>query len=257
MAKLGVKPVNQVRFIWFSGEEQGLFGSTYYADQLTKTQRGNAVAMLDFDMLASPNYALLIYDGDGSEFPVVRPERFRHRGERLPEVLRRARPYTERIPFDGRSDYDEFTEVGIPAGGVAAGAEVHKTAAQAVPLGRHRVRLARGPVRPVLPPDCDSYDRRVPGQHQQHGAEHHLQRRRALRADVRDDDLLGERHRQGQRNATKSDYEWKGDHRAARAPSSPGRAPRAGARPSARPARRRRAGARRAGRAPRRARRRP
>ena len=35
--------------------------------------------------------------------------------------------YTERIPFDGRSDYDEFTIVGIPAGGIAAGAEVHKT----------------------------------------------------------------------------------------------------------------------------------
>ena len=56
---------NQVRFIWFSGEEQGLFGSTFNADGLTKAERGNVIAMLDFDMLASPNYALLIYDGDG------------------------------------------------------------------------------------------------------------------------------------------------------------------------------------------------
>jgi Zn-dependent M28 family amino/carboxypeptidase len=28
LAKLGIRPVNQVRFIWFSGEEQGLLSST-------------------------------------------------------------------------------------------------------------------------------------------------------------------------------------------------------------------------------------
>ena len=100
MAKLGIKPANQVRFIWFSREEQGLFGSTFYADQLTKSQRSDVSAMLDFDMLASPNYALQIYDGDGVRRR--RPERLGHRGERVPGVLRR----------------------GIPAGGIAAGAEV-------------------------------------------------------------------------------------------------------------------------------------
>ncbi len=94
MAKLGIKPTNQVRFIWFSGEEQGLFGSTYYADQLTKTQRANTAAMLDFDMLASPNYALQIYDGDGSEFGVSGPNGSGIDRERLPEVLRRARRST-------------------------------------------------------------------------------------------------------------------------------------------------------------------
>ena len=73
MAKLGVKPVNQVRFIWFSGEEQGLLGSDYYVSQLTKKQVAGTPVMLDFDMLASPNYAELIYDGDGSEFGVSGP----------------------------------------------------------------------------------------------------------------------------------------------------------------------------------------
>jgi Zn-dependent M28 family amino/carboxypeptidase len=130
MSKLGIKPTNQVRFIWFSGEEQGLFGSTYYADQLTKTQRANTAAMLDFDMLASPNYALQIYDGDGSEFGVSGPN-----GSGIIESVFQkfydARGlYTERIAFDGRSDYDEFTKVGIPAGGIAAGAEVHKNPVQ-------------------------------------------------------------------------------------------------------------------------------
>ena len=43
--------------------------------------------------------------------------------------------YTERIPFDGRSDYDEFTNVGIPAGGIFTGAEEHKTPFQQAQWG--------------------------------------------------------------------------------------------------------------------------
>ena len=199
MAKLGVKPVNQVRFIWFSGEEQGLFGSTYYADQLTKTQRANTAAMLDFDMLASPNYALQIYDGDGSEFGVSGPNGSGIVESVFQKFYRRARLYTERIAFDGRSDYDEFTKVGIPAGGIAAGAEVHKTPFQQIQVGRHRLRRPRGPVRPVLPPRLRLLrDQRAPGQHQRHGARHQLRRRGALRPDLRDDDLVDERHGQGE-----------------------------------------------------------
>ena len=83
--------------------------------------------MLDYDMLASTNYAYKIYDGDGSEFGVVGPERLRHRRERFQKFYDARGIYTERIAFDGRSDHDEFTKVGIPAGGIAAGAEVHKT----------------------------------------------------------------------------------------------------------------------------------
>ena len=152
MAKLDVKPRNQVRFIWFSGEEQGLFGSTYYADQLTKTQRANIAAMLDFDMLASPNYALL--DLRRRRLG-VRRRRARTARASIESVFQEffdARGvYTERIAFDGRSDYDEFTEVGIPAGGIAAGAEVHKTLFQQSEWGGVVSEASRA-VRPVLPP---------------------------------------------------------------------------------------------------------
>ena len=37
--------------------------------------------------------------------------------------------------FDGRSDYRDFIQSGIPAGGIFAGAEVVKTAAQAAVFG--------------------------------------------------------------------------------------------------------------------------
>jgi Zn-dependent M28 family amino/carboxypeptidase len=91
-----------VRFIWFSGEEQGLFGSTYYAAQLSKTQRADTAAMLDFDMLASPNYALQIYDGDGSEFGVEGPNGSGIVESVFQQFYDARRLYTERIPFDGR-----------------------------------------------------------------------------------------------------------------------------------------------------------
>ena len=53
MAELGISPRNKVRFIFFSGEEQGLLGSDFYVSQLTKRQIKDISVMLDFDMLAS------------------------------------------------------------------------------------------------------------------------------------------------------------------------------------------------------------
>jgi len=135
MAELNLNLRNKVRFIWFSGEEQGLFGSTFNADGLTKAERGNVIAMLDFDMLASPNYALLIYDGDGSEFPAAGPKGSGVIEKVFQDFFDARGLYTERIPFDGRSDYDEYTAVGIPAGGIFTGAEVHKTPAQQTEWG--------------------------------------------------------------------------------------------------------------------------
>jgi Zn-dependent M28 family amino/carboxypeptidase len=215
MAKLGIKPVNQVRFIWFSGEEQGLFGSTYYADQLTKTQRANTSAMLDFDMLASPNYALQIYDGDGSEFGVSGPN-----GSGIVESVFQkfydARgAYTERIAFDGRSDYDEFTKVGIPAGGIAAGAEAHKTAAEAAHWGGvvDPDSLA-GQFDPCYHLLCDSYG--INGSHDNindtaldinsDAVAHSVMTFAMTTSSTNGTDKASSK-------ATKSDYEWKGGHR--------------------------------------------
>jgi Zn-dependent M28 family amino/carboxypeptidase len=214
MAKAGVKPVNQVRFIWFSGEEQGLFGSTFYADQLTKTQRANTAAMLDFDMLASPNYALQIYDGDGSEFGVSGPN-----GSGIVESVFQkfydARGlYTERIAFDGRSDYDEFTKVGIPAGGIAAGAEVHKTPFQQSQWGGVVAEGLAGQFDPCYHLACDSY-----------GIGKHPDNINDTALDINSDAVA---HSvltfamttsstngtdKASTSATKTDYEWKGGHR--------------------------------------------
>jgi Zn-dependent M28 family amino/carboxypeptidase len=127
MAK--VKPRNQVRFIWFSAEESGLIGSDFYVDSLSDDELGQIGAMLNFDMVASPNFARFVYDGSDPGAPAgsgaiedVFNGYFAGRGLAF-----------EPTPFDGRSDYGPFIAAGIPAGGLFTGAEDIKSAAQ-VPL---------------------------------------------------------------------------------------------------------------------------
>jgi len=130
MKATGFNPRNKVRFIFFSGEEQGLLGSAHYVSQLTKKQISDISVMLDYDMLASGNYARFIYDGNGDEQGVAGPN-----GSGVVEQVfkdwydSQGLAY-ETIPFDGRSDYDAFTQAGIPAGGIFAGAEEIKTPEQ-------------------------------------------------------------------------------------------------------------------------------
>jgi hypothetical protein len=60
---------------------------------------------------------------------------------------------SEPIPFDGRSDYVGFIDRGIPAGGVFAGAEAHKTAEQVAKYGG----VQGEQLDPCYHEDCDNY----------------------------------------------------------------------------------------------------
>jgi Zn-dependent M28 family amino/carboxypeptidase len=86
--------------------------------------------MLDFDMLASPNYGRFIYDGNGDEHGFAGPNGSGNIEQVFKDFWSSEGLGYETIPFDGRSDHDAFTTAGIPAGGIFAGAEVVKTAAQ-------------------------------------------------------------------------------------------------------------------------------
>ena len=125
----GQLPRNHVRFIWVGAEEEGLLGSFYYVSQLSDAERSRIIAMLDFDMVASPNWARQVYDGDGSTFG---PDVSGPNGSGLIESLfgrwfdSQGQAH-EPIPFDGRSDYVAFTDAGIAAGGIFTGAEKPKT----------------------------------------------------------------------------------------------------------------------------------
>jgi Zn-dependent M28 family amino/carboxypeptidase len=129
---------NRVRFAWWGAEEGGLVGSTEYVNRLVANdpEALDAIEMyLNFDMVASPNYGLFRYDGDGSDFGTVGPDG----SDEIEAVF--ARYYSERdlyseaSAFNGRSDYQAFILNGIPAGGLFTGAEGTKTAAQAAEWG--------------------------------------------------------------------------------------------------------------------------
>jgi Zn-dependent M28 family amino/carboxypeptidase len=129
LGKAGKFPTNHVRFLWVGAEEEGLLGSNYYVSQLTDAQKLKIIAMLDFDMVASPNYARQVYDGDGSTFgaDVSGPSGSGFIEGLFNDFFGSQDEATEPIPFDGRSDYVAFTNAGIPSGGIFTGAEQKKT----------------------------------------------------------------------------------------------------------------------------------
>ena len=133
MAK--TKTVNHVRFLWFGAEEAGLIGSQRYVASLTNQEQHDIMAMLDFDMLASPNFVRFVYDGDGSSTGTKGPSGSGTIEQVFNSFWNSQGLATEPTAFDGRSDYDSFTAVGIPAGGIFAGAEGIKTAEQALIYG--------------------------------------------------------------------------------------------------------------------------
>ncbi len=128
LARPGHPLKQKIRFGWWGAEEEGLIGSSYYADNLSDDEVSKIDVMLDYDMLSSPNYARLVYDGDGSEGDnPAGPDGSGTVEEVFREWFASKRQPVVGIPFDGRSDYVGFTDRGIPAGGVFAGAEGVKT----------------------------------------------------------------------------------------------------------------------------------
>jgi hypothetical protein len=133
-----VKPRNQVRFIWFGAEESGLLGSEAYVASLSTEEQDRIAAMLNFDMVGSPNFVRFVYDGDLSDStppPSGAPEGSAQIEAMFLEYFASQGLPTEPTAFSGRSDYGPFIEVGIPAGGLFTGAEGIKTPDQALIFG--------------------------------------------------------------------------------------------------------------------------
>lgn len=126
---------NKIRFAWWSAEELGLIGSTKYVESLSVEEKTKIALYLNFDMIASPNYKIGIYDGDGSKFGFVGPE-----GSSAIENL--FHMYyglygsgSVETELNGRSDYQAFALAGIPVGGSFTGAEGVKTKEEAKLFG--------------------------------------------------------------------------------------------------------------------------
>ncbi|KAG2732969.1 hypothetical protein G9P44_003959 [Scheffersomyces stipitis] len=110
---------NAVRFAWWAAEEEGLLGSDHYANSLSPEENSKLRLFMDYDMMASPNYEYEVYDANNKDHP--------NGSGTLKDLY--IDWYTQHglnyslVPFDGRSDYVGFIDNGIPAGGIATGAE--------------------------------------------------------------------------------------------------------------------------------------
>ncbi len=135
MAKLGITPTNQVVFAWWSAEESGLIGSQFYVDSLTARQVKDTAVNLNFDMVGSPNFVRFVYDGDASDTDSLASTGSGVVEDAFLDYFASQELPVEPTAFDGRSDYDAFISVGIPAGGTFTGAEEIKTPAQAAIYG--------------------------------------------------------------------------------------------------------------------------
>jgi Zn-dependent M28 family amino/carboxypeptidase len=137
--QLGNSPqvTNAVRFGFWGAEELGLLGSSNYVQSLNIDALKDIALYLNFDMLGSPNPGYFTYDGDQSTKPngnegVPRvPEGSAGIERILVDYLKGAGKPPEDTSFDGRSDYDGFTQSGVPAGGIYSGASEKKSVEQA------------------------------------------------------------------------------------------------------------------------------
>jgi Zn-dependent M28 family amino/carboxypeptidase len=154
MADLELEPRNQVRFAWWGAEEQGLFGSQFYVDQLSKKQIQDIAVNLNFDMVGSPNFVRMVYDGDASDTDSLGSSGSGAVEDVFLDYFASAGLPVEPTAFDGRSDYDAFINVGIPAGGLFTGAEEIKTPAQAAVFGG----TAGIQLDPCYHAACDTFD---------------------------------------------------------------------------------------------------
>ncbi|MCU1685433.1 MAG: glutamate carboxypeptidase [Amycolatopsis sp.] len=137
--QLGSSPKinNGVRFGFWSAEEFGLVGSTYYVRSLPFEQQLDIALYMNYDMVGSPNAGYFAYDGDNSDGVGAGPGPYGSAQieKTLTDFMGSRGIKTEGTDFTGRSDYGEFIAAGIPAGGLDTGAEVLKTDAQAKKWG--------------------------------------------------------------------------------------------------------------------------
>jgi carboxypeptidase Q len=119
---------NRLRFCFWSGEEQGLLGSTYYVENLSPAEKNRIVAYLNFDMIGSPHPTYGIMSGtEVSHDGLVPPQ-----GSSGLTGLWTSYFTDEKIPFEmyafeGHTDHTAFRDAGIPIGAMNTGGMGKKT----------------------------------------------------------------------------------------------------------------------------------
>jgi aminopeptidase Y len=129
-------PERTIRFAFWDAEELGLIGSSSYVSRLPKDRLDDIEAVVNVDMVGSPNGGGFVFDGDGSSGFPPGPDG----SEEIEAALERAFRALDlpAAPADlelGRTDSAPFAEAGIPVGGVFSGADGAKSPNEARAFG--------------------------------------------------------------------------------------------------------------------------
>jgi hypothetical protein len=127
--RLHVRPKHGLRFAFWGAEELGLVGSRSYVQSLSARARRRTLDVINLDMVGSPNFDRIVYEGaDGPS------------GSRRIENAFRSYFGARRLPIEeeslgGSSDHASFADVGIPVGGLFTGADDIKSSSSAHRFG--------------------------------------------------------------------------------------------------------------------------
>ncbi|MGH7583245.1 MAG: M28 family peptidase [Gemmatimonadales bacterium] len=127
------RTANQLRYIWFGGEETGLHGSYYYTGALSPAERSRIVFDIDADVTATPNYVYAIADparGCCSSIAAASQVGNNYFSSYFTAAG---------LPYDvwnniGTDSYS-FGQIGIPNTGILTGQDCCKSAADAAKFG--------------------------------------------------------------------------------------------------------------------------
>ncbi|CAF3789995.1 unnamed protein product [Rotaria sordida] len=124
----------RIRFCWWAAEENGLLGSYHHIEEANVTAvEGNRlkdyVMMLNFDMLASPNYFFGIYES--TSLPDTVSSTVKNASLKISQLFRNWFD-KEKLPWDDTSlfsisDHFAFVVAGVACGGTFSGAPGIKT----------------------------------------------------------------------------------------------------------------------------------
>jgi Peptidase family M28/PA domain len=144
-----LEPAPPVRFAFWAGEEEGLYGSWAYAHELGADELERIDVYLNLDMVASTNFVTFVYEASPED-----PEIGRQVADLFTDALQDLGAESERLDLQGASDHAAFDDVGVPTGGLYSGSQEVKTPAQAEAYGG----AAGAKLDPCYHQPCDTID---------------------------------------------------------------------------------------------------
>ncbi|MGH2527303.1 MAG: M20/M25/M40 family metallo-hydrolase, partial [Actinomycetota bacterium] len=109
----GLHTAPAVRFAFWAGEEEGLYGSWAYAHELGDDELERIDVYLNMDMVWSTNLVTFVYDASPDD-----PEISRQVADLFADALQDLGTESEPFDLQGASDRAAFDDVGVPTGGL-------------------------------------------------------------------------------------------------------------------------------------------